>query len=41
MVYQTEQTEADKNNPDNEVLKGSADFKGPGANRGCTDILCS
>mmetsp|Transcript_23063 Transcript_23063/g.47812 ORF Transcript_23063/g.47812 Transcript_23063/m.47812 type:complete len:770 (+) Transcript_23063:37-2346(+) len=41
MVYQTEQTAADKNNPDNETLKGNADFKGPGANRGCTDILCA
>jgi choline transporter-like protein 2/4/5 len=41
MVYQQEQTDADKNNPDNEKLKGNADFKGPGAHRGCTDILCA
>ncbi|GMI20916.1 hypothetical protein TeGR_g11602 [Tetraparma gracilis] len=32
---QTEQTDADKNNPDNKPLEGNADFKGPGANRGC------
>ncbi|GMH50439.1 hypothetical protein TrRE_jg6437 [Triparma retinervis] len=41
MVYQTTQTDDDKNNPDNEKLTGNADFKGPGANRGCTDILCA
>eukprot|EP00520_Triparma_pacifica_P009555 CAMPEP_0118643798 /NCGR_PEP_ID=MMETSP0785-20121206/6584_1 /TAXON_ID=91992 /ORGANISM="Bolidomonas pacifica, Strain CCMP 1866" /LENGTH=738 /DNA_ID=CAMNT_0006535487 /DNA_START=75 /DNA_END=2291 /DNA_ORIENTATION=- len=26
---------------DNEKLKAPADFKGPGSERGCTDILCS
>ncbi|GMH74283.1 hypothetical protein TrST_g7085 [Triparma strigata] len=26
---------------DNEKLQGNADFKGPGANRGCTDCFCS
>ncbi|GMI41077.1 hypothetical protein TrCOL_g123 [Triparma columacea] len=27
--------------PDNVKLEAPADFKGPGADRGCTDILCS
>eukprot|EP00518_Triparma_eleuthera_P019797 CAMPEP_0197556900 /NCGR_PEP_ID=MMETSP1320-20131121/16028_1 /TAXON_ID=91990 /ORGANISM="Bolidomonas sp., Strain RCC2347" /LENGTH=121 /DNA_ID=CAMNT_0043118071 /DNA_START=13 /DNA_END=374 /DNA_ORIENTATION=- len=41
MVYQQAPTDADKSNPDNEKLQGNADFKGPGANRGCTDIICA
>jgi hypothetical protein len=41
MTVQNEQTENDKNHPDNKPLEGNADFSGPGANRGCTDILCS
>jgi hypothetical protein len=38
----SDMSDNDKSHPDNKKLeKPGADFKGPGENRGCTDILCS
>mmetsp|Transcript_33694 Transcript_33694/g.42428 ORF Transcript_33694/g.42428 Transcript_33694/m.42428 type:complete len:669 (+) Transcript_33694:184-2190(+) len=34
-----ELSDKDKNDPDNQKLEGNPDFKGPGDNRKCTDII--